>query len=172
MKKSGIGSGCLLAILVMACVSLAVLTDWPVGLGNRCNAHAAGEEGTLKWKFQTAGGVASSPAIGSYGTIYVGSWDRYFYAINPEGTMKWKFEAGLYVESSPAIGPDGTIYVYSGNRSYGNLYAINSSSMGLANSPWPMFHRNQTHTGRAAHFTADLLGSWPGQGSPASTGPG
>ena len=63
----------------------------------------------------------SSPAIGSEGTIYIGSGDRYLYAINPDGTEKWNFTTGASVYSSSAIGSDGTIYV--GSRD-GNLYAI------------------------------------------------
>ncbi|MCX7654866.1 MAG: PQQ-binding-like beta-propeller repeat protein, partial [Fervidobacterium sp.] len=38
------------------------------------------------------------------------------------------------VYSSPAIGLDGTIYVGSWD---GNLYAIQSTSYGLADSVWP-----------------------------------
>jgi hypothetical protein len=80
------------------------------------------EIGTLKWKFETGGLVISSPAIGSDGTVYVGSNDSYLYAINPDGTLKWKFETEGSVESSPAIGSDGTVYV--GSRDT-HLYAIN-----------------------------------------------
>ena len=64
----------------------------------------------------------SSPAIGSDGTIYVGSGDDYIYAINPDGTLKWKYQARYHVSSSPAIGSDGTIYVGSGDD---YIYAIN-----------------------------------------------
>jgi len=42
--------------------------------------------GNEKWKFTTGGMVESSPAIGSDGTIYVGSDDDSLYAINPNGT--------------------------------------------------------------------------------------
>ncbi|SDH76495.1 Outer membrane protein assembly factor BamB, contains PQQ-like beta-propeller repeat [Fervidobacterium changbaicum] len=79
-------------------------------------------EGTPKWEFKTSGDVKGCPAIGSDGTIYVGSYDNYLYAINPDGTQKWKFKTGGYVYSSPAIGPDGTIYVGSYDK---YLYAIN-----------------------------------------------
>ena len=64
----------------------------------------------------------SSPAIGSDGTIHVGSYDNYLYAINPDGSREWRFKTGNGVSSSPAIGSDGTIYV--GSEDY-NLYAIN-----------------------------------------------
>ena len=75
-----------------------------------------------KWTFDTGGGVDSSPAIGSDGTIYFGSWDQNLYAINPDGSKKWAFKTGDGVDSSPAIGTDGTIYVGSRDK---NLYAIN-----------------------------------------------
>ena len=75
-----------------------------------------------KWSFQTGYDVDSSPAIGSDGTIYVGSRDGNLYAINPDGSRKWAFEAGRIQDSSPAIGSDGTIYV--GSRD-DYLYAIN-----------------------------------------------
>ena len=80
------------------------------------------EPGTKKWAFKTGGGVRSSPAIGSDGTIYVGSFDDNLYAINPDGSKKWAFKTGGGVSSSPAIGSDGTIYVGSSDE---NIYAIN-----------------------------------------------
>jgi hypothetical protein len=88
--------------------------------------------------------VTSSPAIGSDGTIYVGSYDKNLYAINPDGSKKWAFNTGHYVYSSPAIGSDGIIYVGSDDN---NLYAIKTSSTGPADSPWPMFGQNAQHTG-------------------------
>jgi len=75
-----------------------------------------------KWAFKTGKGVRSSPAIGSDGTIYVGSDDDNLYAINPDGSKKWAFKTRDDVDSSPAIGSDGTIYVGSDDN---NLYAIN-----------------------------------------------
>jgi len=38
--------------------------------------------GKLRWKFQTGSGVDTPLAMGSDGTIYVGSGDYYLYAIN------------------------------------------------------------------------------------------
>ena len=59
----------------------------------------------------------SSPAIGSDGTIYVGSFDNNLYAINHTyGSEKWRFETGDWIYSSPAIGADGTIYVGSNDN--------------------------------------------------------
>ncbi|WP_307903901.1 beta-alanine-activating enzyme beta-propeller domain-containing protein [Haliovirga abyssi] len=75
----------------------------------------------LKWSYKT-GDWVSSPAIGSDGTIYVGSSDNKLYAINPDGTLKWSYLTGYWVTSSPAIGSNGIIYVGSWDH---RLYAIN-----------------------------------------------
>ncbi len=98
------------------------------------------------WEFETGGGVSSSPAIGSDGTVYVGSMDAKLYAVNGKsGVNLWEFETGGIVLSSPAIGSDGTVYVGSTDK---KLYAIKTNSKGLAKSPWPMRGQNARHTGR------------------------
>ena len=91
--------------------------------------------------------MESSPAIGSDGTVYVGSDDKKLYAINGKSGVKlWEIETGNVVYSSPAIGSDGTVYVGSFDK---KLYAIRTDSKGLAKSPWPMRGQNPLHTGRA-----------------------
>ena len=91
--------------------------------------------------------MKSSPAIGSDGTVYVGSSDKKLYAINGKnGVKRWEFKTGSYVSSSPAIGSDGMVYVGSEDK---KLYAIKTNSKGLAKSPWPMRGQNPQHTGRA-----------------------
>jgi predicted small lipoprotein YifL len=103
--------------------------------------------GVKLWEFET-GRAVSSPAIGSDGTVYVGSGDNKLYAINGKSGVKlWEFKTGddiMY--SSPAIGSDGTVYVGSEDN---KLYAIKTDSKGLAKSPWPMRGQNAQHTGRA-----------------------
>ena len=71
---------------------------------------------------------SSSPAIGSDGTIYVGSYDINLYAINPDGSKKWEFDTLAGVVTSPAIGSDGTIYVGTRNK---NLYAISQFEINI-----------------------------------------
>ncbi len=70
----------------------------------------------------------SSPAIGSDGTVYVGSVfpENKLYAINGKtGVKLWEFKTGDGVFSSPAIGSDGTVYVGSRDN---KLYAINGKT--------------------------------------------
>lgn len=76
----------------------------------------------LKWVYSLGPTYYSSPAIGSDGTIYIGTsyWAMYagvapeygLYAINPDGTLKWKYTTGDTgpIRGSPAIASDGTIY--------------------------------------------------------------
>ena len=78
--------------------------------------------GTKKWEFLTGGWAESSPAIGSDGTVYIGSSNYKVYALNgATGAKKWEFLATGKIFSSPAIGIDGTVYVGSEFR----MYALN-----------------------------------------------
>jgi len=92
------------------------------------NTHDTGGR-KEEWAFYAVGDVRSSPAIGSDGTIYVGSNDTALYAINPDGTKKWHFITLGPVESSPLIGPDGNIYVGSNDH---NLYVIDQEGRMIA----------------------------------------
>jgi len=100
--------------------------DWNMfrreALHNACSPYAGPLLPAQKWKFTAGGSVQSSPAIGSDGTLYVGSDDGNLYAVNPDGTQKWQFALAVTARSSPAIASDGTIYVGSTDN---NLYAIN-----------------------------------------------
>ena len=81
--------------------------------------------GTVLWEFKTGGSV-SSLAIGSDGTVYVGSGDTWLYAINGKNGVKlWEFETVDAIVSSPAIGSDGTVYVGSDDS---KLYALSGKS--------------------------------------------
>ena len=82
--------------------------------------------GTVLWAFDTVLDVVSSPAIGSGGTVYVGSGDYTVYALDGKtGAKKWEFETGEAVSSSPAIGANGTVYVGSGDK---KIYALNGKT--------------------------------------------
>ncbi|UTB32334.1 MAG: PQQ-binding-like beta-propeller repeat protein [Methanobacterium sp. ERen5] len=97
------------------------------------------------WKYSTGNGIYSSPAIGSDGTIYIGSWDHKVYALNPNGTKKWTYTTGNEIYSSPAIGSDGTIYIGSLDH---KVYALNPDG-----------------TKKWSHTTGDMIYSSPAIGS-------
>ena len=127
--------------------------DHTIYAGRNWNSTSPGQviavnpDGTprgLNWPFEVPTAVENdidappvvddngTPADTSDDTIYAGSEDGFFYAINPDGTFKWSFNTG-YVTTAAAIGADGTIYVGSHND---NVYAINpdGTPKGLS---WP-----------------------------------
>ena len=62
------------------------------------------------------------PAIGTDGTVYIGSEDNKVYALDgASGAKKWEFVTGGDVHSSPAIGADGTVYIGSKDK---KIYAL------------------------------------------------
>ena len=97
------------------------------------------DDGSILWNFATGGIVISSPAIGSDGTIYVGSEDWNVYAIAPDGNLKWSYTTYDGIWSSPALSDDGILYI--GSKDYA-LYALDTKTgAGLAESSWPKFPR-------------------------------
>jgi outer membrane protein assembly factor BamB len=80
--------------------------------------------GSVAWRFRTGGEIVSSPLLVGT-TVYVGSRDRFLYALDATtGALRWKFETGGAVSSSPAY-RDGVVYVGSVD---GMMYAINAST--------------------------------------------
>ncbi len=103
-------------------------TPWPKFRGDAANtgrAKASSGSGTLLWKLNLSSstlGRCASPVIGVDGTVYVGSSNNNFYAVNPDGTKKWTFATGAPILSAAAIASDNTVLVSSTD---GKLYAIN-----------------------------------------------
>ena len=59
----------------------------------------------------TGNGIFSTPIVGAAETIYVGSADRHFYALDPaSGDQRWRFETGECIDCAGCIAEDGTIY--------------------------------------------------------------
>jgi outer membrane protein assembly factor BamB len=89
------------------CLLVAGLTtaeDWPTYLHDPQRSAASSETRISPinathlvklWEFATDGPVAASPTVVG-GTIYIGSWDGYEYALNAlTGTLKWKTNLGI-----------------------------------------------------------------------------
>src|SRR5690349_19103203 len=69
---------------------------WPKFRGDarqtgRSDVHPTTTGGAL-WSYKTGKGVFSSPVVAADGTIYVGSADRSFYALNADGTLRWSHQ--------------------------------------------------------------------------------
>lgn len=81
--------------------------------------------GGASWTYQT-GGVVGTPAIAADGTVYFGSEDNSFYALDSLGVLKWSvsFIGGI---GKPVVGSDGTVYVtgYYSSAGKKELVALN-----------------------------------------------
>jgi outer membrane protein assembly factor BamB len=90
----------------------------------RSALHGAAAGG-VPWSFPTGKGVFSSPVVAADGTIYVGSADRYFYALHPDGTLAWKYQTGEIIDSAALLDDRGRVYVGSGD---GHVYAFDAAT--------------------------------------------
>jgi outer membrane protein assembly factor BamB len=87
-------------------------------------------DGSKKWEFKAGNEMVFGPTIGPDGTIYQGSWDKYFYAINTDGSLKWKYLTKGTISYPSSIDKNGTIYLGGGDAHFGpdgNIYAFDNS---------------------------------------------
>lgn len=118
----------------------------PAVSADRSTVYAGSSDGRLV-AFSTADGekqwevevnteddrlVASSPAIGESGTVYVGSTDGAVYAISPDGSVDWIFDDMAHpVDGDIALAPNGDrIYAVTNSAATGEndrLYAIDAN---------------------------------------------
>jgi len=67
-------------------------------------------DGTIKWQYKTGGKIYASPLVID-DTVYFGSWDKNFYAVDLlTGKPKWKY-AGADTFSISAVGQKGKIFI-------------------------------------------------------------
>ena len=129
------------------------------------------------WKRATNGPVPATPAIAD-GTVYIGSYDGKFYALNAQtGALKWKFATegerrfeakGLHgwqpknqtvadpfdvFLSSPVVA-NGAVYFGSGD---GNLYALDAATGDLR---WKFKTGDVVHASPALADGFLFFGSW------------
>ena len=105
---------------------------WPMF---RCNANRMGAitvEGpalyTLKWTYNLAADISSSPAASVGNDVYLGAENNYLYCLISGGGLRWSYRTAGLISSSPAI---DSSRVYVGSDDY-RLYAITSQSGSLA----------------------------------------
>ena len=131
-------------------------SDWPTYLHDPQRSSASSDttlspanagQLTLGWAFKTGGPIAASPTVVG-GTVYVGSWDGYEYALDAAtGTQKWKTFLGqttapcypqLAGVTSSADVENGVVYVGGGDS---NWYALDAAT---GNVLWKVFVGDNT----------------------------
>ena len=80
-----------------------------------------------RWRHLTEGWVVNAPTVAD-GVAYVGSDDRYVYALDVmSGGVVWRFETGDVIRSSPTVNA-GVVYVGSNDN---HVYALDAGSGAL-----------------------------------------
>ncbi len=110
-------------------VPLDPKSPWPKFRRNAKQTGAAEwnltDDGADFWAYPTGKGIFSSPIVGADGTVYCGSADRFFYALNADGSLKWKKETGEIIDSAALLDDKGRVYFGSGD---GHIYALDAQS--------------------------------------------
>lgn len=115
--------------------------------------HSLDAAGKPQWTISLPAGSSTLPSlqgllVGADGLVYVGNGDGKLYAFRPDSTQAWVCTLGGSISLvAPVIGPDGAIYTASTNR---NFYAVYSTSLGVADTPWPMTGHDPQRTYRAS----------------------
>lgn len=78
-------------------------------------------EGLVKWIFQDCDRIRTAPAVGSDGTVYIGSDNDTLYALGPDGSVLWTFGADSDFRTAACIAGDGTVYC---SEYDGTLFAL------------------------------------------------
>ena len=133
-------------------------SDGTIYIGSEGTLHAINPNGTEKWLFH-AQGVSPEETDSVFRELSVSDDGMIYFAFNSpqatlmaldhrDGQVVWQtpLEGGGGV-SSPVLSSQGVLYVVMSEDSY--LYAIETTSHGLANSSWPMYRHDPQHTGRA-----------------------
>ncbi|MGE0299441.1 PQQ-binding-like beta-propeller repeat protein [Pseudonocardia sp.] len=103
----------------------AVVAAGVVGAGTWAGLRAAGViPAAGPWRLRTGGEVYSSPAVAD-GALYVGSNDRYLYAVDAAtGRERWRYLAAGAITSSPAVA-GGVVFVGGNDQ---RLHAVDAAS--------------------------------------------
>ena len=141
------------------CTSPAVATDGTIYVHFAARLYAISPDGIIEWEFGVHQTALSSPAIGSDGNIYFG-WDQngndVLYAFTPDGNPFWAYQTPGQAAATPTIGTDGMVYqgasfVDSNFLVNSRLFAVSTSSMGLADAQWPKYMRDLGNSGNSAN---------------------
>lgn len=101
-------------------------SDWPMYLHDPQHTGRSPfrgpQQGELVWRFDTGGEVYGAPALGQDGTIFIGSYSGYFFALDASGISQWQFQCDGKVQSNVLI--DQNEIVYFSAIASGVLYAL------------------------------------------------
>ncbi len=116
-------------LVVMALAALLVFASKPAGTQDRARtAEPASDLPQLVWEYETGGGIVAPLALDESG-VYVGSRDRFVYAIERDtGALRWKAPTRGHIRGGPAV-LSGRVYIGSSDHALYCLDARNGRVM-------------------------------------------
>jgi outer membrane protein assembly factor BamB len=153
--------------------SPVISSDGNIIFGKYYSLNSLGKtDGTTNWTTSFTSILpshqpASTPSLGSDGTIYIGSkygspgtstFGGGLHAFDSStGDLKWSYQAQGWIESSPLITNEGLI-IFGNQYKNSHLYAVQGSSSPEINAPWPTYGQNNRRNGRveSKDFTFSL----------------
>jgi outer membrane protein assembly factor BamB len=100
---------------------LSKSTDENIYVTSGNNCYAINQQNhSIVWKFESSGRITAPPVL-SNNTLYLGSWDTWFYALNATtGMVQWRYQTGWGFDCSPTVS-QGIIFAGAMDN---NLYAF------------------------------------------------
>lgn len=83
----------------------------------------------IVWKYNAGGPITASPALGTDGTIIVGSHDGAIHVVEPTGTLRFRQPTGDLIFGSAAVDLQGNVLIGSGDD---HLYKVDTARQRLA----------------------------------------
>lgn len=79
--------------------------------------HAVSDAGAPLWTGVTGDIIdLASPAVAADGTVYIGSEDKFLYAVHADGSLRWTYTDGSRFDATPCIRADGSIIAAAGSH--------------------------------------------------------
>jgi outer membrane protein assembly factor BamB len=151
-------------------------SPWPTMRRNRENTAESpvlgSYHGDRPWGFRTGKGIFSTPIVGGGGTIYFGSADTYFYAVNSRGKLLWRFKTGNLIDSAGSVlawNPrlrTNPVLVPSGDD---HLYEIRSNNRRMSRAHRIIWSYTPPYA-RAPAGEVQLVNWWEGNAEPGPDG--
>ncbi|RPI01666.1 MAG: hypothetical protein EHM64_15350 [Ignavibacteriae bacterium] len=108
-----------LALIVLTICLDGLMSETSVAAGRQTQSNSASN--AIVWNFKAGGAIYAAPLVVN-GTVYVGSLDGNFYALDAQtGSERWRFATGNPIRSNAAAW-NSLVCFESGNT----LYALNS----------------------------------------------
>jgi outer membrane protein assembly factor BamB len=160
------------AVVTLLLLVLATTAgDWPMFLHDAARSGVNPTETTLSasnvssltnlWAVKTGGVIAAQPAVVG-GTVYIGSWDGYEYALDAKtGAVKWKTNLGITkfaacnppaagITSSAAV-QNGVVYVGGGDAYW---YALDARTGRVL---WKLLTAPRSAAGALYNWSSPLI---------------